>query len=60
MVGLDDRGSEAGGRPRSIVPFGPAQPLACILFAAVTAQPNVSWSTGGFLHIVTYRVTIEQ
>ncbi len=31
-VGADGRGSEAGGRPRSIVPFGTARPPTCILW----------------------------
>lgn len=30
--GADGRGSEAGGRPRSVVPFGTARPPTCVLW----------------------------
>ena len=41
MLGADGRGSEAGERPRSVVPFGTARPLTCILWKRPQHKPTL-------------------
>jgi hypothetical protein len=46
MLGADGRGSEAGERPRSVVPIGAARPLPCILWERPQHKPTFGSSRG--------------